>query len=55
MSAGATTNAYTLRHTERGVTYYFVVTAQDTSGNRSKYSSEAAVTLPGVFKNRRLH
>jgi hypothetical protein len=46
LTAGVITNGYTLHPTERGVTQHFVVTAQDTSGNRSAYSSIASVTPP---------
>ena len=46
LTAGVTTNGYTLYPNERGATHRFVVTAQDTSGNRSAYSSIATVTLP---------
>ena len=46
LTAGVSTNGYTLYPTARGATHHFVVTAQDTSGNRSAYSSIATVTLP---------
>jgi hypothetical protein len=46
LTAGVPTNGYTIHSPERGVTYYFVVTAQDTAGNRSARSRVASVTVP---------
>lgn len=38
--------AYTVTGLTSGVTYYFAVTAYDTSGNESTYSSEVSKTIP---------
>lgn len=37
---------YTVSNLQGGVTYYFVVTAYDNSGNESSYSLEVSATLP---------
>jgi F5/8 type C domain len=37
---------FTLSNLEEGQTYYFAVTAYDSSGNESKFSNEKSVTIP---------
>ena len=39
---------YTLSGLADGQTYYFAVTAYDTSGNESNFSSEVSTTIPGT-------
>ncbi len=46
VAAGVVPNHHAFRVDERGVTYYFVVTARDRSGNESAYSGEINVSIP---------
>ncbi|MEE4263248.1 MAG: fibronectin type III domain-containing protein, partial [Desulfobacteraceae bacterium] len=46
-SAGNNTTC-TISNLEPGLTYYFAVTAYDTSGNESAYSQEIPYTVPFV-------
>ena len=45
-SAPVTTTAYTDNSAQSGQTYYYWVTALDSSGDESAYSSDVAVTIP---------
>jgi hypothetical protein len=38
-----------MRGVEAGRTYYFAVTARDTSGNQSGYSQQVAITIPATY------
>ncbi|MFO8007047.1 MAG: sugar-binding protein, partial [Candidatus Brocadiia bacterium] len=44
VATGVSSSAYTDSGVTNGTTYYYVVTATDTSGNESGYSSEASAT-----------
>lgn len=45
-STGTSLLAYTDLNVTAGLSYYYVVTAMDVSGNESDYSNEAAATVP---------
>ena len=45
ISVGKNTTSYTLNNLTEGQTYYFAVTAVDTSGNESAYSQEVSKTI----------
>jgi hypothetical protein len=47
VAAGMVTNRAAFRAGNAGVSYYYVVTARDLSGNESAFSPEAAVQIPG--------
>jgi fibronectin type 3 domain-containing protein len=40
------TTTYTMTHVSAGQTYYFAITAYDTTGTESAFSNEVSVTLP---------
>ena len=40
--------SYTINDLEEGITYYFAVTAVDTSGNESGFSQEVSKTIPDI-------
>jgi len=46
---------HTLSGLTDGQTYYFAVTAYDTSGNESNFSNEVSITLPGTGPPPRHH